>query len=100
MIAGTERDREDRALEALIASALSHDDRVEENVDPDRLPLLTEEKDRALESLGTDFVQRLVSGNLAQREAGTPSEPEPSEGPALVRETLGFSCRRIQQPFF
>jgi hypothetical protein len=90
MSAGAERDREDRALEALIASALCHDDRVEENVDPDRLPLLTEEKDRALESIGMDFVQRLVSGGLVQREAGAPSEPALSEEPALPRETPGF----------
>ena len=90
MNAGAGGDREDRALEALIASAFSRDDRAEEDVDPGRLPQLSEEKEGALESLGTDFVRRLVGGHTAQREAGTPPGPESSEKPRLTGKTPGF----------
>jgi hypothetical protein len=70
-------DREERAMEALIVSALRQDDHADEDVAVDRLPKLTEEEEKALESLGPDFVQRIIAGAVREspekagrREAG------------------------------
>src|SRR5580765_733229 len=52
------RDREERALEALIVSQLRACD--ETNVE--HLPKLTDDERKSLDSLGSDFVQRLLSG--------------------------------------
>ncbi len=92
-------DREDRALEALIASAFRRDDGDEEDVDPGRLPQLTDEKERALDSLGTDFAQQLVSGNVVRRLATTSLESgsleeHVLEKPAVAPEWAAVRAKR------
>lgn len=51
--------REERALDALIVSQLRATDNDE--VDAEHLPELTDEERKALDSLGPDFVDKLLS---------------------------------------
>ncbi|GIW88279.1 MAG: hypothetical protein KatS3mg108_2603 [Isosphaeraceae bacterium] len=62
MSAGGKREREERALDALLVSALRRADKDDEVIDPDRLPQLTDEEKAAMRSLGSDFVKRLLAG--------------------------------------
>lgn len=57
-------EREERALDALIASGLRRCD-TEDEVDPERLPELSAEKKEALAALGPDFVSRLLKGRIS-----------------------------------
>jgi hypothetical protein len=91
-------DREERAKEALIVSALRRDDHTDEEVDVDRLPRLAEEEERALESLGPDFIDRLVGGTLEE-----PSEPDwqeeerPGGELAMAGGAMGFGLDRAEE---
>lgn len=55
-------DREQRAIDALIVSQIrSCDER-----DPDSLPALNDEELGAIESLGEDFIDRLLAGEVTE----------------------------------
>ena len=62
MSPGGKREREERALDALLVSALRRDSQDAERVDPDRLPQLNEDEKAALNALGSDFVKHLLAG--------------------------------------
>lgn len=66
-----------RALDALFVSHLRQTERCDE-VDLERLPKLTKEEKDALDSLGPDFIGRLLAGSL-------PKIDEPRD---LVNEDL------------
>jgi hypothetical protein len=90
-------DREDRALEALIASTYCREDGVEEQMDPTTLPPLSDEKERAIDSLGADFVQQLINGRLDRPELTDPPEPCYGEELALAGEGIGFGLDRAEE---
>lgn len=96
MSAEAEGDREQRALEALIASALCRDDQ-DEDMDPACLPPMDEEKERALENVGQNFIQRIVSGDWRGRE----EPPEPDCGAesdlAMAGESACFGLDRAEE---
>ena len=73
MSAESKKEREDRALDALLISALRRADNDSDEVDPKRLPKLCEAERTAMNALGSDFVQRLLVGNDL---AGADEEPE------------------------
>lgn len=57
-------EREQRAIDALIVSQL----RACDETDPNHLPELTDEEREALDSLGPDFVDRLLAGDIEPTE--------------------------------
>lgn len=61
------QEAEERAFDALIVSTLRSDIDDETPLDPDRLPSVTDDEQTALESLGTDFVERLINGEWIAR---------------------------------
>ena len=65
---------EERALDALIVSQLraTQDD----EIDVEHLPELTDEEREALDSLGSDFVNRLLAGEIEEPSDGPPEEAE------------------------
>jgi hypothetical protein len=62
MSGGSRKEREERAVDALLVSALRFDDKEGDEVDPKRLPELTDEERAAMNALGTNFMQRLLAG--------------------------------------
>lgn len=59
----SKQERDQRALDALFVSQLRRHERSDE-VDIEHLPKLTKEDKEALDSLGPDFVGRLLAGRL------------------------------------
>ena len=69
------REREERALDALLVSGLRRTDQNDEIIDPDQLPQLTEDEKAAMKVLGSDFIQRLLAGERRlQPKAQHPEE--------------------------
>jgi len=58
------REREERAVDALLVSILRRVDKDEDITEPDKLPLLTDEEKAAMNALGTDFIDRILAGEL------------------------------------
>lgn len=83
--------REERAFEALVVEVLRKVDREDLCIDDVREPNETELA--ALELLGDDFVERLVSGKLETEE--TAEADEPDEELAMAGDVVGgvlFRC--------
>lgn len=59
---GSKREREERAMDALLVSLLRRVDKEEDYIDPKHLPELSADERAASISLGTDFVERLLAG--------------------------------------
>ena len=71
----SENNCEERALDALFVSQLRWNDA--EKINEECLPRLTDEDIAALDSLGSDFIQRLLAGAVTSSE--THDRPEDSE---------------------
>ncbi|HUY34368.1 MAG TPA: hypothetical protein VMV69_16600 [Pirellulales bacterium] len=71
----SKQERDQRALDALFVSQLRRHERCDE-VDVDHLPKLTKEEKEALESLGPDFIGRLLAGNVQPIRDDSPVENE------------------------
>jgi hypothetical protein len=71
-------ERERRASDALLLSALRLTEKDEEKVDPESLPELTDEEKAAMRALGGDFMQRLLAG---ERPLGEPPSGAGPDGP-------------------
>lgn len=79
----SENDREERALDALFVSQLRWNDA--EEIDEARLPRLTDEDKAALDSLGPDFMERLLAGKVAPSKTHDgPEAPECAEEEMLA----------------
>jgi hypothetical protein len=65
----SEREREDRAFEALIASQLRRDRDID---DSDDLPELTEAEQAAMDALDPNLVESLWEGGEPERESSNP----------------------------
>ena len=88
MSGGNGKEREERAVDALLVSALRQQDSEGTDVDAKNLPQLTEEEKAAMKALGGNFIQRLLAG---ERPLGATAEPQESRpGPGYVgRECHG-----------
>ena len=71
-------EREERALDALIVSQLraTRDD----EIDVEHLPELNDEEREALDSLGPNFVERLLAGEIDEPSDDPPEEAELAMG--------------------
>jgi hypothetical protein len=59
-------EREERAFEALIVSQLRAPN--DDEPDMERLPILSSKEQQAMDSLGSDFVERLLEGKIDKRQ--------------------------------
>ena len=62
MSGGSNKEREERAVDALLVSALRQEDKEGTDIDPKRLPQLTEDEKAAMNALGNNFIDRLLAG--------------------------------------
>ncbi len=79
MSGGTKKEREERAVDALLVSALRQTDKDEDDIDPKRLPKLTDEEKAAMNGLGDDFITRLLAGERPLGDAAAPETIVPDE---------------------
>lgn len=98
MTRGSDREREERAADALLVSLLRRVDKSDEYIDPKHLPPLAEEDKAALASLGSDFVQRLLAGDRPVSVTDGPAtECAPDrEEPALAGAGADTSFNRAE----
>ena len=72
MNGGSNREREERAIDALLISALRREGS-EVEVDPARLPKLNDAERAAMESLGENYIDKLLASEAADyQESGLP----------------------------
>jgi hypothetical protein len=98
MNGATGREREERAQDALLVSALRQEDS-EADINAKSLPELTEEEKAAMKALRGNFIQRLLVG---ERPLGDPREPEEdcpdeSEELALAGSWADTSLNRAEE---
>jgi hypothetical protein len=79
MSGGTGKEREERAADALLVSALRPQDSEGTDVDAKNLPQLTDEEKAAMKALGSNFIQRLLAGERPLGEPAVPQESDPDE---------------------
>lgn len=83
MSEGSKKDREERALDALLVSLLRRVDKDDDYIDPKHLPQLTDEERAAVDALGADFVDRLLAG-----ERPLAAKPDPKDASNQSEEAL------------
>jgi hypothetical protein len=99
MNGATGREREERAQDALLISALRQEDS-DGDIDPKSLPKLTAEEKAAMKALGGGFIQRLLAG---ERPLGMPPGesqedcPDESEEFALAGGGADYSLNRAEE---
>src|SRR5690349_9147197 len=78
---GSKKEREERAVDALLVSLLRRVDKDDDYIDPKHLPQLTDEERAAVDALGVDFIDRLLAGErpLAAKPTPTVGGPDESE---------------------
>src|SRR6266536_930690 len=81
MSGGCRREREERALDALLVSILRRVDKDDDITELDKLPQLTDEEKAAMNALGTDFIDRILAGErpVPPRENPKKNDPDESE---------------------
>ncbi len=79
MNGGSKREREERALDALLVSALRRVDKDDDIIETDKLPQLTEEEKAAMNSLAPDFIDRILAGERPIARRGKPNTSDPDE---------------------
>jgi hypothetical protein len=99
MSGGSKRDREERALDALLVSILRRVDKDDDIVEPDRLPQLTDEEKAAMNQLGTDFIDRILAGErpVAPREAPKTDDPADDHEAALAGSGVDCGMNRAEE---
>jgi hypothetical protein len=93
MSGGTGKEREERAVDALLVSALRLKDNDGTDVDPERLPQLTEEEKAAMKALGSNFIQRLLAGERPLTVTEAPKEDCPDKSDELTLAGSGADTR-------
>jgi hypothetical protein len=100
MSGDSKREREERALDALLISALRRADKDGDEIDPKRLPKLSEAERAAMNALGSDFAQRLLAGNSPIQNAAE-QEQEGQAGEtselALAGSETGCGLNRAEE---
>ena len=89
MNGGTGKEREERAVDALLISALRQQDSEGTDVDAKNLPHLTEEEKAAMKALGSNFIRRLLAGERPLGDAAVPQESDPDECEELAAAGCG-----------
>jgi hypothetical protein len=100
MGAESKREREERALDALLVSALRRAEKDGDEIDPKRLPKLSEAERTAMNALGSDFMQRLLAGNRPiQKAAEQEQEGQTGETSelALAGSDMGCGLNRAEE---
>ena len=91
-----DKKREEQALDGLFASSMRSAD---EEQTSDVLPELTAEEEAALD-FGTDFVERLVAGDVTTASDSTPVDESPNwedeDQFALASEGVEFALNRAE----
>jgi hypothetical protein len=99
MSGGSRREREERALDALLVSILRKIDKDDEIVEQDKLPQLTEEERAAMNTLGDDFIDRILAGErpIKRKERGKKDDPDESEEAALAGSGADRGLNRAEE---
>jgi hypothetical protein len=99
MSGGSRREREERALDALLVSILRRVDKDDDIVEPGKLPQLTDEEKTAMNDLGTDFIDRILDGErpVAPREKPKTDHADDCEGTALAGSGADCSLNRAEE---
>ena len=88
----SKREREERALDALLVSILRRVDKDDDIVEPDKLPQLTDEEKAAMNDLGTDFIDRILAGKRPVPPRVKPKTDDPDEGEEAALAGSGADC--------
>ena len=92
MSGGSRREREERALDALLVSILRRVDKDDDIVEPDKLPQLTDEEKAAMNDLGTDFIDRILAGERPVSPREKPKNDDPDDGEEAALAGSGADC--------
>ena len=88
----SKQERDQRALDALFVSQLRRHERCDE-VDIEHLPELTKEDIEALDSLGPDFIGRLIAGSFPKIS----DAPEEADEELLCAGGMSFGMNRADE---
>lgn len=91
----SKQQRTDRALDALLVSVIRLGS--EKEIDAERLPELTKEERAALDSLGPDFMDRILAGETSSCEERGPATDCGKSEPVLSGSFEGFGLNRAQE---
>lgn len=99
MSGGSRREREERALDALLVSILRRVDKDDDITEPDKLPQLTDEEKAAMNALGTDFIDRILAGErpVPPREEMKTDDADDGEDAALAGSGADCSLNRAEE---
>jgi hypothetical protein len=99
MSGGSRREREERALDALLVSILRRVDKDDDITELDKLPQLTDEEKSAMNALGTDFIDRILGGERPIPPSVEPKKDDhdESQGVALAGSGTGCSLNRAEE---
>jgi hypothetical protein len=99
MSGGSRREREERALDALLVSILRRVDKDDDIVEPDMLPQLTDEEKVALNELGDDFIDRILAGErpIPPREKPKDDVREDTEETTLAGSGADCTMNRAEE---
>jgi hypothetical protein len=94
---GSKREREERAVDALLVSLLRRVDKDDDYIDPKHLPQLTDDDKAALAALGPNFIDRLLAGErpLAAKPDSKPDRLDESDV-ALAASGPDYSFNRAE----
>src|SRR5262249_49111055 len=107
MSAGSRREREERALDALLVSIIRRVDKDDDIAEPDMLPQLSDEEKAAMNDLGTDFVDRILAGEKPIPPKGKATSIDPgshgttSDQPSdFAKKNRAFLADKDSEPFY
>ncbi len=98
MSGGSKREREERALDALLVSTLRRVEKDDDLIEPDKLPQLTDEEMAAMNALGDDFIDRILAGErpVQPREQAETGALE-GDDLALAYSGADYSLNRAEE---
>jgi len=92
MTGGSRREREERALDALLVSTLRRVEKDDDLIESDKLPQLTDEEKAAMNALGPDFIDRILAGERPVQPREEPKTGGPDKGGDLALAGSGADC--------
>lgn len=98
-MSGGSKEREERALDALLVSVLRRVEKDDEVIETDKLPQLTEEEKAAMNTLGADFLERILAGKrpIQRRDKPIKDCPDESEELALAGSGADACLNRAEE---
>lgn len=99
MSGGSRREREEQALDALLVSILRKVDKDDDIVEVDKLPELTEEERAAMNTLGDDFIDRILAGErpIKRRDMAKEDDHDESDEAALAGSGADRCLNRAEE---